>query len=336
MKNRERYFKGTVGIALALSISATSRALADPSCGDTLTADVTLSADLTCTNPGYDGLIIGGNGVTLDLNGHTITGPGIVGIRIVGANATVINTAKRPGTIKGFGYGVYLNPTQGARVVRLTLTGNGKGIEAGFAHSNIISGNVISGNSQDGIRLGASSHNWIGGNTVSKNDFGIALADGSDANIVSGNNVSKNRNFGIDVFCGSDSNIILHNSVTKTTAGEAHGIIVRSGSDETKVKGNAANLNAGDGIHVDVGGECQNSDDNVMPINTDIAENTANRNGDDGIEVEIEVDMTSNTTIRDNTANVNGDYGIEAPSTCDGGGNVAKRNNNPEQTMWGC
>jgi parallel beta-helix repeat protein len=92
------------------------------------------------------------------------------------------------------------------------LTGNGNGIAAGEAHWNVNSGDVIAGNSQDGIRLGISSDNEISGNEISRNDFGIAIADGSNANIVSGNEISKNRNFGMAVFCGSDSNMILDNS----------------------------------------------------------------------------------------------------------------------------
>lgn len=316
--------------ALSLITVQPVQAMANPSCGDTITADVTLSADLKCTDPGDDGLIIGGDHVTLDLNGHTITGPGIVGVRITGTNATVTNTGTRPGTIKGFQYGVYLNPTYGARVIGLAVTGNGRGIASGEADWNMISDNVISGNSQDGIRLGISSYNTISGNTVSKNDFGIAIADGSNSNVVSGNEVSKNRNFGVAIFCGSDSNMILSNSVTKTTGGEAHGIIVRSGSDQTQLMWNAANINEGDGIHVDIGGGCQDSDNNVMPTETVIAGNVANRNGNDGIEVA----PTVSTTIQDNTANVNAGYGIFAPDSCDGGGNVT-HNNLVQQTIGG-
>ena len=42
------------------------------SCGATITRDTTLKADLT-NCPG-DGLVIGADNITLDLNGHTIDG----------------------------------------------------------------------------------------------------------------------------------------------------------------------------------------------------------------------------------------------------------------------
>jgi hypothetical protein len=49
------------------------QALASPvACGDTITHDTTLHNDLTnCTT---DGLVIGADNITLDLNGHTIDG----------------------------------------------------------------------------------------------------------------------------------------------------------------------------------------------------------------------------------------------------------------------
>jgi hypothetical protein len=51
-----------------------SLASAPLACGDTITADVTLTADLTgCQD---NGLVIGADNVTLDLNGHTIGGDG--------------------------------------------------------------------------------------------------------------------------------------------------------------------------------------------------------------------------------------------------------------------
>src|SRR5689334_23912362 len=41
-----------------------------PTCGSVITKDVTLRADLQCDK---DGLIVGADGITINLNGHTIT-----------------------------------------------------------------------------------------------------------------------------------------------------------------------------------------------------------------------------------------------------------------------
>jgi hypothetical protein len=46
----------------------------DVSCGDEITADTTLDSDLVdCPN---NGIVIGADGITLDLNGHSIEGDG--------------------------------------------------------------------------------------------------------------------------------------------------------------------------------------------------------------------------------------------------------------------
>ena len=63
------------GAAISVSAFTASQARAAPvACGDTITVDTKLDADLVdCPN---NGIVIGANGVTLDLNGHTIDGDG--------------------------------------------------------------------------------------------------------------------------------------------------------------------------------------------------------------------------------------------------------------------
>ena len=85
--------------ALALGLSAAAAygapaSAAPVSCGDVITVDTVLTQDLTC-GPG-DALVIGANGITLDLGGHTITGPGAYG---AGAGAGV-RAAQRTGAEK--------------------------------------------------------------------------------------------------------------------------------------------------------------------------------------------------------------------------------------------
>ncbi|MGZ8648724.1 MAG: hypothetical protein ACXW08_08870, partial [Solirubrobacteraceae bacterium] len=65
-----------LGVAAALALAAAGPASASPKptlqCGQTVTHSVKLKADLTDC-PG-NGLVIGANDVTVDLNGHTIDG----------------------------------------------------------------------------------------------------------------------------------------------------------------------------------------------------------------------------------------------------------------------
>jgi len=46
-----------------------------PSCGQVVTTNVVLTANLVCNET--DGIIIGADSITVDLNGHTITGPDV-------------------------------------------------------------------------------------------------------------------------------------------------------------------------------------------------------------------------------------------------------------------
>lgn len=71
-----------------------------PACGDTVTTDIVLTADLVCA--GTPGLIIGARGITIDLNGHTITGTACAfchGIRNGDFSATT-----NPSTTLGFNH----------------------------------------------------------------------------------------------------------------------------------------------------------------------------------------------------------------------------------------
>jgi hypothetical protein len=72
---------------------------AEPGCGDTITEDLTLTTDLTCTGTG---LRLGAGGLTIDLGGHILSGSG-VGFGVTGDGYAV--TVKN-GTIRNFEVGI--------------------------------------------------------------------------------------------------------------------------------------------------------------------------------------------------------------------------------------
>ncbi|MGW4466204.1 hypothetical protein, partial [Micromonospora sp. NPDC004704] len=91
-------------LAAGLTVSATpASAVAAPpvQCGDTITRDVTLRADLRCTG---DALVIGANGVTVDLNQHVISGPRTSGVGISATQRSGLRI--RNGAIIDFAWGV--------------------------------------------------------------------------------------------------------------------------------------------------------------------------------------------------------------------------------------
>ena len=88
------------------------------SCGDTITEDTTLEADLACPAGTGWAIVIGASNITLDLGGHTISGhaPG-VGVLATGREGIAI----RNGTIDGFSEGVFVIDGQGVIVERLMV-----------------------------------------------------------------------------------------------------------------------------------------------------------------------------------------------------------------------
>jgi len=103
-------------LATFLMLVAIPASGAHLSCGDTVTTDTTLDSDLTCTTT--SGLIIGADDITIDLNGHTISGAACGfchGIRNGDFSATANPSPtfgfddvkiKGPGTIVGFEQGI--------------------------------------------------------------------------------------------------------------------------------------------------------------------------------------------------------------------------------------
>jgi parallel beta-helix repeat protein len=121
-----------------------------------------------------------------------------------------------------------------------------------ISSSNIITGNNVSSNNHDGIRLDYSSNNIITGNNVSNNyNDGIRLYDSSD-NIITGNNVNNNW-YGICLDYSSDS-IITGNNVSSNN----YDGIYLSDSRNNNITGNTF---VNDGLNV------ENSYQNIVEEN---------------------------------------------------------------------
>ena len=87
-------------MGMLLAVPATSQA-SGVACGSTITSHTKLRADLT--NCPADGLVIGADGITLDLGRRTIDGAGTgAGIRLAGHR----NVTIKGGTVREFATGV--------------------------------------------------------------------------------------------------------------------------------------------------------------------------------------------------------------------------------------
>jgi parallel beta-helix repeat protein len=195
-----------------------------PACGSTINVNTTLTGDMTC--PG-DGLNIGASGITLDLGGHTITGPGsevrpsptgiFAGVRVFSGRTGV--TVKN-GTVQNFFVGETTQVNaNGNEITGLTLSGNGQGLSTqtttsppASSDNNYIHGNTIVASTNAPVSLGGSGSRFES-NEVVNNRFGVAVG-GSNTSVRS-NRISGNGSTGINV--NGSNNVVSGNGIDQNS-----------------------------------------------------------------------------------------------------------------------
>src|SRR2546427_13308506 len=122
---------------------------AEDLCGTTIVANLKLDQDLTCAG---NGLIVGADGIKLNLDGHTITGSGSgVGISVSGRT----NVSISGGVVKNFEAGVRITQSTDIVVKGDEFRGNGDGIDMQPGRrGNTVEDNGFWGNRARGSMLG--------------------------------------------------------------------------------------------------------------------------------------------------------------------------------------
>jgi parallel beta-helix repeat protein len=216
-------------------------------CGQVITKDVILLKDIEC--PGV-GMIVGADGLTINLNNHRLSlanNTGIsripeieeIGILVPGKKNITI---RGPGVITGFdkaiefagsgrGYvldlkltgnnmGLSLKASEEITIYRSFIEGNTIGIASQSSKEGLIISNQISQNTNEGIVFMDSNYFIIGANSVIGNgDIGIFLDVSSFNNTVSSNNI---LNHAVDV--SNADGIPIHismNEYSENSCGEA-------------------------------------------------------------------------------------------------------------------
>jgi len=295
---------GAIAITL-VALSATSVHAAVPptavSCGQTLTRSVRLANDLkNC--PG-DGLVIGADAITVDLNGHTVDGDVApttmcefspvqsAGIRNDGGHDRLtINN----GTVQQFANGIAAgSATTGmsdSSLHDLTARENHfAGITLAGAPSstrrlndnNWIARNVLSANGCTGLALNDSQDNHVALNDVTGNDNGILVCCSVD-NIVQSNIVSDSRDHGILLYTGDGivgdtrDNTIRHNAVSGS-GGAGIAIFSDGSAQRNVITENEVSGSSGTGIVLE-GADANEVSDNRVSRNPDDIVVTGNHN----------------------------------------------------------
>jgi hypothetical protein len=332
-----RYVAALVFLALAAPAAAHARGQ-DVGCGATITSDTKLRSDLT-NCPG-DGIVVGADGITLDLGRRTIDGSGAEGshgIRLAGRRDVKI----KGGTVQEFAIGIGLDASDRNRVRGVKVRANsGRGVNAlNGSDGNEFDGLWSSGN-LTGIAITASTGNKVVRSALTDNVFTGVLLFGASQTRVQHNRVSGNVANGVAIVEGSTETRVLANWVQ----GSDTGLIVDSsdrnllalnrvagGGDNILVAGNA-NTIAGNYVDRAAGG-CEGCSGYGIGVlsgdGNEVKANAVSRSATDGINVAV-----AGTTVAWNLAVRNGDLGIEAVSGVrDGGRNRAFGNGNPAQCV---
>ncbi|HKG59325.1 MAG TPA: right-handed parallel beta-helix repeat-containing protein [Pyrinomonadaceae bacterium] len=136
-----------------------------------------LVADLTFNADPYDDLpisstciTIGASNVDLNLNGHTITGPGggSDGTAGISVTAKTMVDIKGPGVISSFGRGIDFDGVTSSDVKQVTATGNFFGfVVNNNSQGNLFRENTSTGNAQHGFMLNGAINNSFLNNVAS-------------------------------------------------------------------------------------------------------------------------------------------------------------------------
>jgi large repetitive protein len=227
-----RHVLERVGVLCAMLVLAvcvvpgSGQALASSvSCGATITTNTKLDSDLT--NCPSNGIVIGADNITLDLNGHTVGGDGVPadpadsciddGVCDLGISNSAghVGVTIKGGSVSGFDEGLFVR-----------------------GNENRIQGIATANNSTFGLLLGDSTRSRIDHNSsVDDGVSGILMFDSSDSRI-DHNSVAGTTGYAMPVF-GSSHNGIEQNVLRD----DQHGILLESsdaheGSNDNEIRAN--------------------------------------------------------------------------------------------------
>jgi hypothetical protein len=352
-----------LGLTL-IGATAAAPASAQPvTCGQTITQNTTLDADLNCFGTGVrTALFIGADGITLDLGGHTISAEFSIvdeghdnvtirngrlnndeGPRIENASGTRLRNLRFEGISTGLALvnahqtDVRASEFPGAALVmwdgssfntvarnRFRFSEGAVFLTAGSNHNRVVDNTFASPLEGPSISLSNADDNRVARNRMPALFGGIGLASGSDGNTVVDNVITPEIAVS-NISIGFSVSDSSHNLLRRNaTLGTRVGFLVRSGSGNRLV-GNLAAGTAGPVTAADADGFRVEA----AAAGTVLGSNRADGAADDGIDIEA-----PGTAVRRNTANGNADLGIEAvPGIIDLGGNQASGNGNPLQCL---
>lgn len=231
---------GLLAVALGgAALAIPSPAQADPVCGAVLHHSVTLKSDMDC--PSTVGLYFGANGITINLNGFTVTGGFNEGIDnagdwpsnapggggVAGPGAGFNNDTVENGNISQ-NNGIYVDHTSGMKISHITQGDGLDGLDMYHSRNASVTGS----------RFGYRDHGNFDSGASVINDPNLTIS-----------NSSFNWNGAFGIYDGSTSTTLNH--VTANHNGEPDddpGIQVAEPLSPSLIKNSTANSNSSDGF----------------------------------------------------------------------------------------
>lgn len=336
-------------------------------CGDTITADTTLDSDLTgCPS---NGLVIGADDVTLDLNGHTIAGDGKpvkrcrrgefcdTGVVNDGHDGVTI----RDGSVREFFSGVFIGRARENQVLGISSSRNRFfGFVIAESSRSVVrdsSGNDNPEPDGDGIGIFASRGLRIVGNSFRRNALGMHV-EGSRDILIARNRFARNSDMGIlmeanrnqvrDNRCARNRECLVASGNRNVVAGN-RSFRDNGGIGIEKGRGNLVARNVvlharWDGIRLGIheppiGGAANIVRGNLVRgarngfLVTENDRHSVLRRNTAIAAADDGFDVESSSAkLKTNRALRNAGLGIAAaPGVLDGGGNIARHNGDPRQ-----
>ncbi len=190
-------------------------------CAMRVTESFTLANDLTCTG---DGMVVVSDNITVDLGGHTLTGPGMgpqtwplpqldsVGVRVGGHTGVTI----RDGKTTAFSTGIYFIDMVSSSIESVTTLRNRFGFYIHASQKITVKDSDVEFNIY-GLHLQNSDDCVLTNNLLARQTYNSPGGYGlylyaSSRNRVTDNTIDSNINWGI-WFSDAKENVIFHNNV---------------------------------------------------------------------------------------------------------------------------
>lgn len=191
------------------------------SCGAQITGDARLNNDLTCVG---NALLVSGDDITIDLNGHSLAGNGTAnGITVSASHGVTIFG----GSIQGFQSGIFTNGSTDIVIRDNQFSATNQAVLLQATTGSVIKHNTVTNNVSRGFMIrpnlsgGLSTGNVVIGNVVIGTPTGIYLIR-QPGNTVQNNTIIGATVAGIDLFEGAgevSDNIIRANHLSGGGAG---------------------------------------------------------------------------------------------------------------------